>query len=162
VLVNFCSFQIKLIQWILNKRQEESEMKKNYCLSLLVAVSITLISSNAFAGWGSLETHWVAPDDDYVVYFIPALPGGRTHKIELHHYAYDIDNNYIWCEGGVKMYWLEYPNVTTLHLFGDYGVTNRTESTDLYAGNDNIFFKFVFHNYHDKSIQFVWRFYTDD
>jgi len=136
-------------------------MKRFFCVSLLLICSL-FFCSNASAGWSSQYTQWVAPGQEHVVYFIPALPGGRDHGIKWCHYYYDSENNSIWSEGGIKMYWAEYPDVSTFHLFGDYGVTTQLYYEDLYAGNDDIFFKFVFENYHDKSIQFVWYFYTDD
>lgn len=128
-------------------------MKKNISRIFILTMILFVFSvTSAMAGWGSWQNQAVPKDGEITVYFLVLKEG--DHKIGFHNDAgtyhggvmescWASTNNYVW------------------DCWALSDVFSYERRQDLYAGSDDIIFKFIFTNTSDETRTFYWRFYTD-
>ncbi len=125
----------------------------SFKVSFMVVVSIFVFSVNVIASWGPQQQQVIQPNANCTAYFIPGVAG--NHQIEFLN-QWDVYNG-----GSMLSYWGSSNDIGNWHYWTTSDVLCRTRYQNLYAGSDDIIFKFVFVNTTDNPVEFFWRFYTD-
>lgn len=129
-------------------------MKRFFAVLLVTLMTSLFFADTASAGWSQQYSINIPAYGSQVVGFYPLVAG--DHKIEF------LNDAGVWSAGYMASYWGSYYEPGVWNWWADSSVLSRTREQDLYAGSDDIIFRFIFYNTTGSTHTFYYRFYTDD
>jgi hypothetical protein len=129
-------------------------MKKSFAVIFIIMTFLFVAGiSKIEAGWGPQYSHTVPVNSNFSVCFLPGVSG--NHIIEF------LNQSNIYNGGVMLSYWGSSFDPGNWHYWATSDVLSRARQQNLYAGSNDIIFKFTFVNIQAVPVTFYWRFFTD-